>query len=160
MTKRLALTLVLALAACGKSPAPPAPQAPAPELEELAKVIDTGGTPGVTPPHICQALGVRVCDQPTVKSLIFIQGDQAKFAQVYLKSPEDVSFGIRRNDGAIVFRTDVHGRLLANLKLDRSGTAKELSPADAQELFDEEKSFWLRWLADRKAKATKAPAPK
>lgn len=157
MNKSIVVALALALSACGKSATPP-PEAPAPELEALTKLIDHGGTPGVTPPNICNALGVRVCDQPTVKSLIVIQGDQAKFAQVYLKSPEDVSLGIRRQDNAIVFRTDVHGRLLANLKLDKSGTAKELSSADAKELFDEEKGFWLRWLAERDAKTKGAPA--
>jgi len=149
----IVIALALGLAACGKGELPP------PKFEDLAKLIQTGGTPGVTPPGICKALGVRVCDQPTVKSLIVMQGDHAKFAQVYLKSPEDVSLGIRRNDGAIVFRTDAHGTLLANLKLDRSGVAKELSAADARELFDEEKGFWLRWLAERNAKA-KGAAPK
>ncbi|HZP13330.1 MAG TPA: hypothetical protein VFB36_13000 [Nevskiaceae bacterium] len=157
MNKSILIAMALALAACGTS-APPQP--PAPELEALAKLIEKGGTPGVTPPHICQALGVRVCDQPTVKSLMVMQGDHAKFAQVYLKSPEDLSLGIRRQDDAIVFRTDVHGRLLANLKLDKSGIGKELPAADAQELFNEEKGFWLHWLAMREAAKARAAKPK
>jgi hypothetical protein len=156
---RIVVALCLALAACGKQqpPAPPPPPPAAPQFEALARLIDTGGTPGTSPPHICLALGVRVCEAPTVKSLVVIQGDHVKFAQIYLKSPEDLSLGIRGNDEAIVFRTDAQGRLLANLKLDRTGHGVELAPADAQELFDEEKNFWLRWLAERDARTKASP---
>jgi hypothetical protein len=155
MKSAFAVVATLLLISCGK-PQPPAPP-PEPELAALARLILSDGAEGVIPEDVCKSLRVRVCNSPTVKTLVVTWGDQAKFAQVYLKSPENLSLGIRRDDDATVFLTDESGILQSGVRLGLNGFPMRFGQDEKLVAFQQEKTFWLSWLADHRREVN-APA--